>query len=147
MPSVPQFLTNPDGSVPPGTDVTSLEAAGVLLVRPTTPPTASGKVAVEGDPGQDGGGVWRQTWTLADPPPAPPGPRQILTLAFLDRLSPVKQVAVNEAGKANAMLGLLTFRLGCSQVVDLDDPQLVAGVDALVGEGVLEATDKTALLL
>lgn len=56
-----QYLTQPDGSIPPGVDVAALEAAGVLIVRPVEPPRTAGMVAVEGEPKQRDG-VWWQTW-------------------------------------------------------------------------------------
>jgi hypothetical protein len=56
-----QYLTQPDGTIPPGVDVVALEAAGVLIVRPVDPPRTPGTMAVEGEPEQRDG-VWWQTW-------------------------------------------------------------------------------------
>lgn len=58
-----QFLLNPDGTIPQGTDVAALEAAGVLFVVPTPLNTPSpGMELHEGHPSQDVEGVWRQVW-------------------------------------------------------------------------------------
>lgn len=65
-----QFLLNPDGSVPVNVDVQALQDAGIPLVLPTPMPRASGMVAVEQEPQQNAGGVWRQVWTL-EPAPEP----------------------------------------------------------------------------
>jgi hypothetical protein len=69
---VRQFLLRPDGSIPPGTNVAALEAAGVIFVVPTPVPRPSvGMVVKEGAPAQEGD-VWRQTWVEEpEPPPAP----------------------------------------------------------------------------
>lgn len=84
-----QYLTRPDGSIPPGVDRATLEAADVLIVRPTPIPREPGFFAVEGEPEQRDG-VWWQTWRLEPvPPPEPPAvpvsvsPRQ-MRLALLD---------------------------------------------------------------
>jgi hypothetical protein len=68
-----QYLTRPDGSVPPNVDIATLESAGVLIVRPTPRPAADpGMVVVEGPP-ENKDGVWWQTWIQeAAPLPAPP---------------------------------------------------------------------------
>lgn len=86
---VMQFLTASDGSLPAGVDRAALEAAGVLIVRPTPVPREPGFFAVEGEPEQRDG-VWWQTWRLEPVPPAPPppvpptvSPRQ-MRLALLD---------------------------------------------------------------
>lgn len=68
MTSMQQYLTLPDGTIPPGVDVAALEAAGIRLVRPIKPPQESGMVAVEIDP-EMRDGAWWQTWTL-EPAPA-----------------------------------------------------------------------------
>lgn len=63
-----QFLLNPDGSIPPNTNVELLQAEGIPLVLPSPIPTAPGMVAVEQDPQQDAQGVWRQVWVLEPVP-------------------------------------------------------------------------------
>ena len=65
-----QFLLNPDGSVPANANIELLTAAGIPLVMPTPMPREGGMVAVEQDPQQDAGGVWRQVWVL-EPAPEP----------------------------------------------------------------------------
>lgn len=59
-----QFLLNPDGSVPPGTDLKALEDAGIELVQPVQRPVATeGYTYVEGPP-ESG----YQTWVLVPVP-------------------------------------------------------------------------------
>lgn len=65
-----QFLLNSDGTIPAGTNVELLEAEGIPLVLPTPIPREPGMVAVEQEPQQDAGGVWRQVWAL-EPEPEP----------------------------------------------------------------------------
>lgn len=69
---VNQFLTLPDGSIPPGTDVAALEAAGVLIVRPSPRPDPDPGMVVVEAPAHEADGVWWQTWVQEPaPPPAP----------------------------------------------------------------------------
>lgn len=57
-----QFLLNPDGSVPPGTNVTMLLEHGVKLVIPTPMPRPNpGMMMVDTDP-EFVNGVWCQRW-------------------------------------------------------------------------------------
>ena len=68
-----QFLTRDDGTIPEGTNVAALLAAGVRIVRPTPTPREPGMVAVEIEPEQRDG-VWWQAWRLEPAPPLPPPP-------------------------------------------------------------------------
>jgi hypothetical protein len=78
-----QFLLNPDGSIPPNTNLEVLQAEGIPLVVPTTPPYAAGMVAVEQEPVKDANGVWHQVWTLE---PAPLAPEPVATDTIEDPL-------------------------------------------------------------
>ena len=74
-----QFLLNPDGSIPPGTNIAALVEAGIELVRPVQRPVApQGYTYVEGLP-ESG----YQTWVLA-PVPVSTEPQE------LPHLSPVQ---------------------------------------------------------
>ena len=71
-----QYLTRPDGSIPPG----ALVPAGARLTRPTAQPAApDGHVMLDLGDGQQIDGVWRQRWT-AVPVPPPPVPQAITPL-------------------------------------------------------------------
>jgi hypothetical protein len=59
-----QFLLNPDGRVPAGTNLQAILDAGIPLVLPTPLPREPGMVAVEQEPQPDADGVWRQVWVL-----------------------------------------------------------------------------------
>lgn len=68
-----QYLTRPDGSVPPNVDTAALEAAGILIVRPTPRPAADPDMVVVEGPPENKDGFWWQTWIQeAAPPPPPP---------------------------------------------------------------------------
>jgi len=57
-----QFLLNPDGSIPLGTNVPALLAAGVRMVMPTARPRPStGMMVVDTEP-ELINGVWYQRW-------------------------------------------------------------------------------------
>jgi hypothetical protein len=69
---VKQFLLNPDGSVPDGTDISALKRAGIPLVLPTPRwRAAAGMMLVEADP-EMRDGVLRQTWVEVPVPPDDP---------------------------------------------------------------------------
>lgn len=59
-----QFLLNPDGSIPEGTDVAMLEYFGIPMAIPTEMPRVPGMIAIEQEPEQDADGVWHQVWKL-----------------------------------------------------------------------------------
>jgi len=68
-----QFLMNPDGTAPAGTNIAALAAAGILLVRPVTMPApVPGMQVIEGDP-ELIDGIWYQTWLQLEIP-TDPGP-------------------------------------------------------------------------
>jgi hypothetical protein len=73
----PQFLLLPDGSVPPGTNVEAINAAGIPMVRPTPQwRPAEGMVLEERDAEQDADGVWHQVWVEVPAPPPPDVPAE-----------------------------------------------------------------------
>lgn len=66
-----QFLLNPDGSVPPGTDIAALKRLGIPLVMPVRAPSAPGMVAIE-RPSALVDGVLTQQWDLVPAPEPEP---------------------------------------------------------------------------
>lgn len=70
-----QYLTRPDGSIPPNVDVAALVAAGIKIVRPTPRPTpVFGFSLIEGEPVERDGVLW-QNWVeipIVVPEPIPP---------------------------------------------------------------------------
>lgn len=71
-----QYLTLPDGSIHPGVNLSALEEAGVLIVRPVDPPMEPGMIAVEGDPEMRDGVLW-QTWIMSNPTPVILDPEEV----------------------------------------------------------------------
>lgn len=141
-----QFITASDGSVPPGTDVAALLAAGVLLVRPTLPPIpgASQVPRDARDPTQTLG-VWYQRWTLDSLPPPPPV-RVITPRQFLDRLGDARTAAVL-AAVMSAPMGVLWYsRLMSAPTVNLDSTDMRNGLAFLRSAGVLTAADVATLI-
>lgn len=68
---IKQFLLNPDGSIPEGTDVALLQAEGIPLVLPTSRPKPEpGFIVEECEPEQTEDGIWRQAWAQVQAPPA-----------------------------------------------------------------------------
>lgn len=70
-----QFLLNPDGSVPPNTDVAALKRLGIAMVLPSPCPQAPGMVASE-LPAVLIDGVLTQQWTLISAPEPETGPEE-----------------------------------------------------------------------
>lgn len=65
-----QFLLNPDGSIPAGTNISALIALGVRLVRPAPVPSpAPDMQIVEGEP-EEINGIWWQTWAQVPASPS-----------------------------------------------------------------------------
>lgn len=86
------------------------------------------------------------SWTL-EKPPAPYVPRtQFTSLEFLDRFTEDEQLAVVQATMQSAPVKLWYDRLLAASFVDLEDPRAEAGVDALIGAGLIAADRKAALL-
>jgi hypothetical protein len=85
-------------------------------------------------------------------PRAPEPPiRTITPLAFRRRLSPARRVAVTAAAAqalaaGNAQLQTWLDDIAAARFVDLDDPELQAGVQALVAAQVLTAPEAALLL-
>jgi len=70
-----QFLLNPDGTVPKGTNVPLLMELGIPLVLPTPRwRPADGMMLEEADPQRDPDGIWRQVWVEVPVPPQPEDP-------------------------------------------------------------------------
>lgn len=67
-------------------------------------------------------------------------------LAFISRIGPEKQAAVYAASNVDPSVGLLVFRLTAATEINAADPQVVAGITALVAAGVLTQGDADALL-
>ena len=68
-----QFLLNPDGTVPKGTNVPLLMELGIPLVLPTPRwRPAAGMMLAEADPQQDADGIWRQVWIEVPVPASEP---------------------------------------------------------------------------
>lgn len=141
-----QFLTNPDGSVPAGIDVAALLAAGVLLVRPTPPPTpAPNQVPRDTCDPTLTNGVYYQRWELETLPPPPPV-RVITPTEFLTRL-PASRAEILLAAAESTLAGKLwVMRLVAASVIDLDDPETVGALTQLRQAGVLTQQDVDDLL-
>lgn len=75
-----------------------------------------------------------------------PRERQVTPLAFMQRLPAAKQAAIADAALKSPAILLLLLRLAGAQMVDLDDPETVAGVAALRAAGLLTADEAAAVL-
>ena len=105
------------------------------------------------DPAIGVGWRWTREGGFAPPAAAPtPAPRRHLApLSFRRRLSPARRAAVTLAASAALEAGDAAPQtwlddLAASRVVDLDDPDLRAGVAALVKAGLITAAVRDALL-
>lgn len=98
-------------------------------------------------PVADGWEYWRQDEAAPDwavPPPAPPQ-RLISVQEFRSRFTNLEQAAT--VTSLNAEVKVLVFKLSTRlEPVDLDDPQVIAGVDLLIAQGITTPVRKAAIL-
>ncbi|MDO9501378.1 hypothetical protein [Falsiroseomonas sp.] len=95
------------------------------------------------------GGAFAQP--VADDLPLAPAIRRITALAFRRRLPSERRAAITLAAAAALAAGDATIQvwlddLSASQVVDLDDAELLAGVAALLDVGLISAAERDVLL-
>lgn len=94
-----QYLTRPDGSIPPG----ALVPPGARLTRPTAQPAApAGHVMLDLGDGEQIGGVWHQRWTAVPAPVVVPS--EVTPLQARRALRAVGLLAVVETALASAGL-------------------------------------------
>lgn len=70
---------------------------------------------------------------------------RITPLDFLSRFGP-KQTAIMAAAQSNPTLLLLVTRASAAQEIDLADPEVRAGLDAIVAAGILTRVEADAIL-
>jgi hypothetical protein len=92
-------------------------------------------------------------WTYVDgvfsPPASPPAPEQVYTmtpLTFIARLTPEEQHAIVSAAQNSPDIMLWLLQLMGAQEVDVRDTRTIAGVDAMIGAGLLSADHRETLL-
>ncbi|MBL8774063.1 MAG: hypothetical protein JNK30_21935 [Phenylobacterium sp.] len=81
---------------------------------------------------------------VAEPEPA--APRTVSRLAFMQRLSPQKRIAIRTAGKSDPVIEDFLDLLGAATLVDLDHADTMQGTAYLVAEGLLTQQEADALL-
>lgn len=94
---------------------------------------------------------WNGTGLEPCDPPPPPGFRRITPLAFRRRLpGPTRQAITLAASTAmeqgDATLQTFLDDLAAARYVDLDDPEVIAGVGTLQAAGLLTTEQAAALL-
>lgn len=114
--------------------------------------------AIEGHEIAWEGGAWVQREIPAPPPqpepPAPPAPqpvRRVAPFAFRRRLPAATRQAVTLAASRALERGDATLQtwlddIAAARVIDLDGPELVAGVAAIHAEGLISDAERAALL-
>lgn len=107
--------------------------AGLILLSHTSALTIPGNVRVSGIGAALVGG-----WAAEPHLPTP--------IEWMDRISRETQLALYAAAQSNPALGFWLFRLGAAQVVEVGNPDTVAGVTAVFAAGLITAEDRAALL-
>jgi hypothetical protein len=98
-----QYLTRPDGSLPPGVDRAALEAAGILIVQPRPRPRDTETLVYREASAQLQHGVWRQRWVAHARPASPaPVPETVTPLQARRALRAAGLLATVEALMASA---------------------------------------------
>lgn len=86
--------------------------------------------------GQDGTPDWDAVGPLASSPP-PPDSRTISRGDFVARLTLPELAALAAAQQGSPAIAALVLRVQTADVIRLDHPDTIAGLDALVSAGVL----------
>lgn len=79
-------------------------------------------------------------------PSAPPATRVISKLEYMNRFTDAELIGIYTAAKTNVAVEVWLEKFKQAQNINLDDPQIRAGLDALVGGGLL-APDRPASIL
>ena len=69
------------------------------------------------------------------------GPSELSSLQFMDRFSEATQLAVVAAAKQNDSVKLWYDRMLAADVINLDDPRTIAGLNAMVAANVITADE------
>ena len=117
---------------------TDLTQYGFLPVSPTKPDEPDGQRAVPTN-GREEGGEWVVNWVLEDIPPRPPVDygTNITRFAFRQRMTAQEKVAFENAIEADAGVRVLSKDFELATYIDLANPVMASGMDALVAAGVL----------
>ncbi len=73
-------------------------------------------------------------------------PREITAYAFMMRFTAAERAAIRAAAAGNADLADLYDRQKAAQTINLDDAEVIAGLDALTTAGILAAGRKAEIL-
>ena len=82
---------------------------------------------------------WRWNGAMFMPPLPSAGPRTVTSLEFRRRFTPAERVAITTAAASNATLAIWMDDLSSAGEVNLDSPDVAAGLSALVGANLLTA--------
>ena len=112
---------------------------------PVDPPFSSEEDAIERAGEVEGKGY--ADGVLVDlPPPPPEYTSQISVLSFRNRMTLQEKQDVYVASSSNAVVKIFLDDLAAASYVDVEDPQTIAGIDYLIGEGLIEADRRPDLL-
>ena len=84
------------------------------------------------------------TAPAAPPPPAPT--TQISPLQFIARFTPAETAAISAAALGNAAMLMWLVQASAASFIDLADPRTKAGLDSMVGAGLLTAAREAEIL-
>jgi hypothetical protein len=79
-------------------------------------------------------------------PPSRPPPTSISSSDFIKRLTPAERLAIATAGQSNAQILVWLTQLGAATTVIMSDPDLLAGVQAMVSAGLLTSQRAAQIL-
>jgi hypothetical protein len=78
--------------------------------------------------------------------PMPEGARTLPALAFRDRFTAAEELAITTAAMSQPAIRVFLDRSTAAAEINLDDPRIVAGIDALVAAGLLAPARRAAIL-
>lgn len=89
-------------------------------------------------------GVWNPASLAFDPPP--PAPRTLTPSTFKQRFTLAERTAIRAAGATDMVIADYLDILATARDVDLNDANVVAGLDYMVGQALITASRKDEIL-
>lgn len=83
---------------------------------------------------------------IAIPPPPPEYTGLTSVLSFRNRMTMAEKQAIYTASSSDVVVKMFLDDLAAASYVDVEDPQTIAGIDYLIGAGLIEADRRSDIL-
>lgn len=144
-------LISPSEAIESGFRIVAMSDTEFPVAPPLYWVDAVGEIDPDLDFYEPGVGFARRPDPVVEEPSPTPGPTlppaaQITPLQFIDRFTGSEQLSIAEATLQNAQVKLWYDKLLAASFVDLTDPRLSAGLDALVSFGLITPERKVEVM-